>query len=385
MPTSFSSQVLRDVIRDHSLQDPNKGLQTFEMRTNDVAVMKAFYDNRDGLLSPLEIKMIENLRTSDQAVDLYLYNKKAPGSGATRVRQGTGSPTVTKVTPSFFTPIQEGLDMSLINQSLRQYGSEGADKRQVISNAYSDHMRRSLPQIWRNMYTRANEQYIAFLEANIWAINSTDGTADAGTIYAGTAGSDAKQVALADKGEVIQNMQIEAQQNNFLSAGTPSLIASPRSMQIVNEYLKYGGANEKNIQQFLGWFNPYFDNGVTDAANMIATMYLIYNGGIAGYQRVFPWDSHPDAVNGVVTAGNDEWYNITIGGNDTMVFNGLPEMKIEVKAYRGYSDTSATYTIDESKIDIVSNYSFVAQFGGLKAYDHDANVSPILKYEVANA
>lgn len=384
MATNFASQLLRDVIRDHSQLDSSKGLQAFEMRTDDVAAMKVYYDLRDGLLTPLEIKMIENLRQSGQDVDLFLYNKKLPGAGATRVRQGTGSPEVATVRPTFFTPIQEGVDMSLINQAIRQYGSEGADKRQVIANAYSDHLRRFLPQVWRNMYTRANAQFQAYTEANIWAINTTDGVPDAGTIYAGTAASDAKQVPLADKPEVIQNMQIEAQQNNWLS-GKPSLLSSPRTMQIVNEYLKYGGSNEKDIRQFLGWFTPYFDNGITDAAGSLATMYLFYPGGVAGYQRAFPWDAHPDSVNGVTTAGNDEWFNMTIGGNDTMVFQGLPEMKLEVKTYKGYADNSATYLIDESRIDIVTNYSFVAQFGALKAYDHDAKVAPILKYELLNA
>lgn len=385
MPTNFSTQVLRDVIKDHSTLDSSKGIQAFEMRTDDVAAMKVYYDNRDGLLSEGDLRSIENLRSSGQSLDLYLYKKMAPGVGATRVRQGIGSPEVATVTPSFFDPIQEGVDMSLVNHALRQYGSEGADKKQVIANAYSDHLRRFLPQKWRNMYTRANAQYLAYTEANVWDINTTDGTADAGNIYAGTLTLASKQVPLADKGEVVQNMQIEANQNNFLSAGRPALLSSTRTMQIINEYLKYGGANEKDIRQFLGWFTPYFDNGIVDAANKVATMYLFYPGGVAGYQRAFPWSADPGSVNGVTTEGNDSWYNMTIGGNDTMIFNGLPEMKLEVKTYRGWADNSATYTIDESNIDIVTNYSFVAQFGALKAYDHDANVSPILKYELADA
>lgn len=385
--TSFATQLLRDVIRDSSTLDMDKGQQKFEMRTNEIGVMSAYYKDRAMTLSPGDIEAIENLRSSQQALDLHLYSKRAAGAGATRVRQGTGSSTPATVTPTFFAPIQEGLDMSYVNQALRQYGSEGADKRQIIERAYTDHMNRELPQVFRNIYTRANAQFLTHLEANKWALT---GTADAGTVYTTVTG-DAKNIPVATPiTEIIQNMQIEARQNNFLQLGAPTLLHSPTTMRIINEYLSRAGNNEVNVQQFLNWFDAIADNEIVDSVAIPAdqaTMYLIAKGGLAGYNRAFSWDAHPDAVNGVVSTGEDEWSNITIGGEDTMIFNNLPPVKLEVKTFRGFADNSATLpgTPDEGKIDIAQNFSFVAQFGGLKAFDSDANVSPILKYIYKNA
>lgn len=379
--TSFATQLLRDVIRDHSTLDMNKGQQKFEMRTNEIAVMNTYYGMREKTLTPADIAFIENLRTGEQAIDLFLYNKRAVGAGTTRVRKGTGSSTIATVVPTFFSPIQEGLDLSFVNQAIRQYGSEGADKKSIIAAAYQDHLMKELPQIFRNIYTRANIQYVAHLEANKWALT---GTADEGTIFTTVTG-DAKNVpntvALT---EIIQNMQIEARQNNFLQLGRPTFITSPTAARIINEYLARGQSNEIDVKQFLGWFDWMVDNEIIDAAGDDATFFEVADGGLAGYSRTFPWESHPDAVGGIVNTGEDEWSNLTIGGADTNIFTNLPPINLEVKTFRGFTDTSGTVpgAPDESKIDIVQNFSFVVEFGALRAFDADSNISPILKYIV---
>lgn len=375
--TDFSTQLLRDVIRDHSVQQQKAGIQAFTMRTDEVAVMAEYYRQREQMMSPGDIKAIENLRNSSQALDIYLYRKRALGAGATRVRKGSGSSQIATVVPSFFAVIEEGIDMSFVNQSLRQYGSEGADKKEIIRRAYTDHLSRELPQVFRNIYTRANKQFVNHMETNKWALT---GTADAGTLYTTYTG-DAKNIPnTEDVKKIIPNMQIEATQNNFLQLGRPSIIGGPTVQTIYNEYLRYGANNDQNAQQFLNWFNPLSDNEISDAVGDDATMYLIANASLAGYQRVFRWDAHPDAVNGVVTQGEDKWSILEIGGEDTMIFSGLPKVTLECKAHAGYQDNSGSFAEDEAKIDIVNSWSFVAQFGGLKAYDPDANVSPILKY-----
>ena len=381
--TSFTTQLLRDVIRDHSQLDMQSGNQKFEMRTDEIAVMNAYYGMREAMLTPADVAAIENLRSSQQAIDLYLYNKRAVGVGATRKRKGTGSAVTATVTPTFFAVIEEGLDMSYVNHAIRQYGSEGADKKQIVARAYTDHMQKNLPQVFRNIYTRANAQFIAHLEANRWALT---GTADAGTIYTTVTG-DAKNIPVATPlTEIIQNMQIEAQQNNFLQLGTPLFLTSPTAAIILNEYLARGAANETNVIQFLAWFNHMQDNGIIDAGTDDATIYEIAAGSLAGYSRAFSWESHPDNVGGVVRKGEDEWSNLVIGGADTGIFTNLPEVKLEVKAFSGFADNSATLdgNPDEGKIDIDQNFSFVAQFGGLQAYEADANISPILKYILKN-
>lgn len=378
---SFATQLLRKAIRDHSTLDMNKGQQKFEMRTNEIGVMSCYYEQRGQTLTPGDIAAIENLRTSQQALDLYLYQKRAPGTGNTRLRKGTGSADVATVVPSYFDPIEEGLDLSFVNQALRQYGSEGADKKQVIANAYNEYFMRNLPQIFRNIYTRANLQFLAHLEANKWALT---GTADAGSIYTTYTG-DAKNVPTGTPlTEIVQNMQIESRQNNFAQLGTPKLLHSPTAMRIINEYLARGSENSIDVKQFLNWFTASEDNEIIDATGDIATIYEIAAGGLAGYSRTFPWETHPRAEGGVVNTGEDEWSNMTIGGEDTMIFNGLPPVNLEVKTFLGYQDNSGTLpgNPDEGKIDIAENYSFVTQFGALRAYEADANISPILKHVI---
>jgi hypothetical protein len=341
--------------------------------------MSAYYADREMTLTPGDIAAIENTRSSQQAVDLYLYQKRAAGAGATRVRKGTGSADVATVVPNYFTLIEEGLDMSYVNHALRQYGSEGADKAEIIRRAYNDHLSKNLPQVFRNIYTRANIQFLAHLEANKWVLT---GTPDAGSIYTTVTG-DAKNIPSGTPfTEIVQNMQIEARQNNFLQLGTPGMITSPTAMRIFNEYLSRGANNEVNVQQFLNWFNMVSDNEIVDAGGDSATIYEVASGGIAGYSRAFPWEAHPDAVNGVVNTGEDEWSRITIGGEDTMIFQGLPQVTLEVKTFKGYQDNQAGLpgNPDEGKIDIAQSFSFVVQFGALKAYDQTADVSPILKY-----
>jgi hypothetical protein len=65
-----------------------------------------------------------------------------------------------------------------------------------------------------------------------------------------------------------------------------------------------------------------------------------------------------------------------------MIFQGLPQVTLEVKTFKGYQDNQAGLpgNPDEGKIDIAQSFSFVVQFGALKAYDQTADVSPILKY-----
>ena len=82
--TSFATQLLRDVIRDASTLDSNKGQQKFEMRTDEIGVMNSYYSQRNLTLTEGDIQAIENLRSSQQAVDLHLYDKRGPGAGPPR-------------------------------------------------------------------------------------------------------------------------------------------------------------------------------------------------------------------------------------------------------------------------------------------------------------
>ena len=363
---------------------PERSLQKFEFRTNEPNNLRLFYDLREGLLTPVQISAIENLRNSAQTLDLYLWNKIAPGTVSSRKRIGSGGASPATVVPTFFDPIVEELDVSFINNTLRQYQNEGADKAKAIRLAQENELAHLFMQKVRNIYTRADLQFYNYLETNKWTLT---GTADAGTSYT-TYTNDEKNVPLANKLEVLQDMGVEAEENNFMQAGMPYLMSSTKSKRLFNEYYKFGANNNENLNQFTDWFGGlYFSNEVVNtAATDVATMYMVYSGGIAGYQNVVDWRAHKDAVDGIVTKGNDFWMNMTVGGADSGIFQNLPELQLEIKGYGGYQDNSATYTTaNEANIDIIDALVMTARFGAFKAYDNNTDISPIIKYRVLGA
>lgn len=378
MATDFSGQLLRDVILDQSFSPEDQGFQGFTLRRDDVNVMAAIFDSRSRMLTAEQIRYIENLRTSGQAIDLLVYNQMAVGAGATRVRRGSGSPDVNRVLPTFFDVVEEGIDMSLVNQAIRQYGSEGSDKKEIIRRAYTDHLAHIIPQKIRNIYTRVNTQFAAWLDANIWALSSTP---DAGDQYTTIVGN-AKRIPAGDALVFLQKMNVEAEQNNFLAAGRPLHIASMSTKFNYQQYAANSGDQAIYVNQFVDWFDAYLSNTVDNIATVASTIYEVYAGGVAAYNRVFDFTAHPDAENGMVTAGIDKWFAPIQVGAGTPVLPELPPMKLELKATCEYTDNSATLTIDESNIDIVNTWSLVTQWGALRAYDPDADISPIIKYEL---
>lgn len=387
MATDFDSQPLRDVILDLSVQSMEGGLQSFELRENDTGTFKAFMHTTPAMLTPLQLQAIENLRSSNQSVDLYLYNKLAAGGGTSRVQKGMGAPDVATVTPEFFGVVEEGFDDSLVNNTLRQYGSEGADKARIVGEAMKDHMMKSIPQVFRNMYSRINDQYVTFLENNIWALNTIPDDGTQFTTYL----ANAKRVPAAERLNFFQKLQVEIEQNNFAVTGRPMLIMSTAAMQIINDYLARGSNNEINIAQFLNFADFFFDNNLVDGAGVEATVYLVYPGGLSSFGRSFIWGNDPEAVNGAVQHGNDGWSNMAIGGQQTAFMSNLPSIDLEVKTFTGYADNEGALGINEGAIDIDRNFSFVAQRGALKSYDQtqtgspEEGKSPVIKYEILDA
>lgn len=371
---------LQAMIVDLAGRDPGKMLHMFNKRSNDPAVLRAFYASRPGLMSDSSYRAIEGIRNSGQTVNVEYYNKIAPGAGATRVRQGTGGGVTANIVPTYFTPIQEGFDTSLVANAVRQYVGNGMDPRDAIKKAYEDDLMELFAQKIRNIYTRADQQFAAYLEAQHWPLVTQ---ADAGTQYTTYTG-DAKNIPLADftNKQIIQKLEVEAMQNNFLQFGRPLVIGSATTKRIVQTYSESGVNNSTNVAQYLPFFEPYFTNEIADSTTPahLATFFMMPFGAVGGYSRTFDYgDLHPKGENGVVNMGNDSWTTIEVGGEDSLLFSDLPRIKVEVKGYGGYADNSGSLTIDESRTDIVENVSLVAQFGAEKA-PSVANTSSIIKH-----
>lgn len=349
------------------------------MRRNDVNVLRAFYDKREAAFDKKSITSLENTKVSTQNVVVHLRSDLAPGTSTTRKRSGGRAVGAFNVTPTYFDLINEDVEVSWVNNTLSQYGSEEAVAK--IREAYLDDLQTHVMRAIRNIYTRGDKQFTAFLETNKWALGTQ---ADNGSLYTGAAiVSDTKEVPQADAQKFFQNIEIEANENNFaLGAFRPSLIGSTASMQVVNDYLARGNANQTNIKQFLNYFDPYFTNEISNAAADDATMFLTHGAGIAGYSRAARWDLHPDAQNGVVKTAEDTWTTLNVGGADSATFSNVPSIRIEVKGFKGFQDNSGTLTNqDEAKIDITESLQLIAQFGAFAVTDQsNASIKPIIKY-----
>lgn len=381
--TDFTTnQGLRDVLLDMSTDRMNSVLSKFTLRESDVSILRGFWAQRQLFAPPADIAAIENIRTSNQSVTVHLYGRRAPGSGTQRKRDSTTGQTVFNFTPTFFSPIVEDFQLSIVNNALRQYMNEGADKDTAIRMAVEDEFMFSLAQAIKNIYVRADLQYRDFLEANKWALNTT---ADAGSRFTTYTG-DAKRLSASERTKFFQDLQIELEENNFhnLALGRPQIYHTTSGKSVINDYLKQGPQNNENLTQFLGYFDPYSSNQIVNATGIDASFYAVAPGGVCGYARAFDYAAaDPESQGGVSKYGEDSWGMINIGGADTMFFNNLPQLNIELKTKKGYQDNFSTYSIDEARIDITKSYVLTATFGAAKAPVQSGDDSPIIKYEIA--
>lgn len=384
-----ASQLMRKIIIDQTKQPSEKSLQAFELRRDAVNIMKCFKESTPDLLTEEQLRALEYNQTELQTVDLYLYNRRANGTGTVRVREGSGSMAPVTVTPTYFDGIEVGMDMSLANQAIRQASpgdvalGEG-ERRALIERVYADHLAKNLAEVFREVYDRAEAQYAAYLVANRWTLLTT---ADAGTIYTTYTGN-YKQVPNTDQQEFIQNMAVEAQQNNFEKMGRmPFIIASTKAKKLIMDYAAKGVQQDRNIIQFLGEFEKFdYSNKLVDGAGVAGTYYMIYPGGVGMFNRATNmWASHPRAeADGSVTIGEDTHHPILEIGEGTSIMSDMPKVRLEMHQVTKFDDTSGTYGLNEATLDLVDTWSFYTKFGALRAYDQDAAVSPILGYEIAS-
>lgn len=382
MPTSFATQLLRTAIKTHADTTLTQGLQSKELQSFEFGALKMFDEvSGDGLLTDSQIQSLQNL-SEGQSMNLNLYKRRTKGTGAQRVRKGTGSAEVATVTPTFFDVIQEGLDMSFVNQELRNYsnlGDQAAGRPSRLQAAYEDHMNKNLPQVKRAIFERINDQLLAWIVANKWDVSAS---VDNGSYYTTLVG-DYKRIPVADAGSAsanqqrwLQRLQIEARENKFGLEGLPYILHGFGVNDQIFRYAEGGANNSANIAQFLGQFRKFEEATISETSTK-GKFYLVDSRGIGMYFRSFPWFTHDRAEDGVVKVGNDEWFNMTMGSEIDL----MTQIPVEVKTFSGYEDNYAVYGTDPSRIDIVENFSFVVQGGALSAYYQTSQQSPILGYQ----
>ena len=385
MATDFTGQLLRNAINAHS-ETQATGLQSKELQSFDFGTLRMFgAANLQGLLTSGQLDQLSQLGAG-QSMQLHLYKRRTKGTGSTRQRKGIGSIETATVTPTFFDGIEEGIDMSLVNQDLRYSGiasDTAAGRKERVERAYQEHLDANIGQVFRAIQERVNDQLLNYVNTNLWDVSTT---ADSGSFYT-TLSGDFKVIPTADQGSAtdnkplwLQRVEIEASQNKFGQEGRPFMLRSPQVKDQMFRYAELGSGNAANVAQWLGYFDQYEEQTISETSTA-GKFYAIDSRSIAMYNRVFDYTAHPSSDPGMVKSGNDVWREpITIGQEA-----GYPGIKVEIKEYSGYADNYATYGYDEARIDLVNNWSFYTQVGALKAYYSEATQTPILGYQFATS
>lgn len=177
-------------------------------------------------------------------------------------------------------------------------------------------------------------------------------------------------VDLASQNDVMfSNLKSMAMLNDW-SEDSLSLVASPELDFVLNQYRKYGNANEKNLQ-FQAIPELFASNRVTKTAGKRWTGYLLEPGAIGVVENY----KHPFKIN--KTVGDAKW-----GISDME----LPQLGYKVMLYENQEKASAAAVGSYATNAIMSwveEYGYIFRYCMLRRYNSSAStrVGYILKIE----
>lgn len=140
-------------------------------------------------------------------------------------------------------------------------------------------------------------------------------------------------------------------------------------MQVMNEYLKYGAANDKNLEQFLRGVMPYYSNTITPAEGDKLKGYCVPKGSIG----LLYW-TEADAKRGINTPLLSYY-------EKTLTFNTLSGKRISipfgVKEESGPKDMSGVISGGERAYN--TEFGFYVDFAKVKVQSSTSGDTPITK------
>ena len=401
MPTDFMTLTsVRDSLSTAVGRVASGGSQIYErFQKRRDALSILLWAGSQRALNPIDRMMlmetVEKLGGDQDHVIQGLYRDFAKSNKTGRARSGTGSPAIFNLTPNFQTRVREEFDFSHVQHAMRQVSPENfQDQSSRAFQGLMAHYEEMFVMTMFNIMDRHDDQVVAYLLANAWALT---GTADAGINYTTVTG-DCKVIPAADapigstttRPVFLNKVHVDAEKNNMTQFGVPFLLASTGLKNHLPEYEIRGENNELNMRQQLSMFQYVFSNkiaentGIDGANDDTAQFYLTPPDMIEIVPRAaFPYHVNKDGAQSEVVVGNDFYLApIRIGGQNEL-FNGFPELVIEVKGKKDTTDTSATYG-DPGVIDIVTSMVFTSQIAIAHTPGEDANVTPLVRHRIAS-
>lgn len=398
MPTNYAPDLspLRQIFADISDMDEATQMQAFGQRRQEMSTLMMF-DNMHTVGNPLlrnnELIAISRNQeaTGTQPTRLNnIYAKRANGTNTALQRIGTGGTNVGVLTPQFFDGIEEGYDLSLSQQVLREVGSAGElmDPSSRAAEAIRRDRVQNMFQLFASIYERANIQLLDWVTLNAAVLSLAP---DLGQIYPIVV--DHKEIPLAD---VVRNgatipqflggLRSENKSNVFMGSTNPIILGSDHINYWLDGYRQWGANNLGNAAPDLQSIVPFIESRIDETPSPNGRFYNIAPNSLAFYQQApYAYAAMKDSSEmDSVKRGNDEWLDPLPIGRGTTILPSMPPMTLNVKKYSGWADNSGTFGPGIASNDIVENYSFHVRIGAVKAFTENANESPIIEYRVGN-
>lgn len=299
----------------------------------------------------------------DQDVYIDVNQIVDPGVGTQSVRIGDGGNDTIAVQIVAQTPIQEGFQVSRVNESLRRFNNYSVDVRSELAMTYLT------AQAMENIMVRLEKQAQAWLDLNKWA-----GGGD-GSIFAAL--GDYKSIPAADDETVFQKINTEARENKIKNNNAPgfSVIGSDYTEFMFETTKSYGANNQSSVARSLENIKMYIASELEAPvpATQQAVLYTIAPGGVGmiGHAHKFADEEFSN--------GQDMWMTVAIP--PLPMFDGIKTdlLQVQAKGFKGWADNFATYANDPSRIDIVEAMSFTLTPYFFRSYSPTAR-RPIVGY-----
>lgn len=308
----------------------------------------------------------------DQPVFIDLNETVSPGTGSQSIRIGTGGPNRVDVQLVAQTRIEEGFQISRVNEASARFASVSMRDRMRYTTAYA------LVHALKNILVRAEQQAQSYLSTNKWAGGGL------GQVFA--AAGDYKDIPAGDDRNVFWDIKDEALDNKLIANVQSPLVVvgSNHMMKMLGITESYQAQNEVNLGKSLLNIEPYIASEMSPPtpATERALLYTIRKGGIGMYSWAHKFaDSYYEA-------GNDYWDTMKMPNVAGDMFEGLnlDLINLQIKGYKGWQDSFATYARDTSRIDIVEAVSIVAEFYFFHSYSPSGQARrPIVAYKKLKA
>lgn len=326
-------------------QDQTKG--NFE-------ALQLLSDNTPRLVNKALLREMIQKKITESGQPMYIDvdNNVDPGTGAAYVRKGDGGHTTARVQMIGQTLIEEGFRISAVNQASMRYNNYSMESRMQHTKAHL------LAQLFTNIFVRANAQAQAWLDAN------ADPSGGVGSVF--TASGKYKQIPAAPDEFFFHSLYTEALQNQFVGRGQVfNVYASPYAYLMWKQTQAFGDSNFTNVKESLDKFSWYLSDNLQppSPSTQHAVLYVVSGGGVGYFCVVERINDNP------VETGEDRWSLITPPKMEGMKNLDLDLITMHMKEFKGYEDTSATYTGSPiSSIDMIDAVSVAARFYFFKAH-----------------